>query len=128
MTLLRRLIEVGTQDTPGQDDFIRNRHVRFANSVSLIVCVFIVQNAGVALYFHQPRLLPMYLVHFIGIALVPLFNHLGRQVLASAWFGGVAIAFVSLYSLLFGVESVNFVFLPMIVVLQFFMFSMTNWR
>jgi class 3 adenylate cyclase len=43
--------------------------------------------------------------------------------LASAWFSAVAIVFVTFYSVVFTLDSLNFVFLPMIIFLQFFLFS-----
>jgi hypothetical protein len=102
---------------------VRDRHIRFSNSVSLIVCFYIIQCAALALVHHQPRLVPIYVAHFVGIAVVPLLNQRGHPVVASVCFGSVAIAFVSFYSLVFGVESLNFTFLPMIALLQFFFFS-----
>lgn len=123
MSLLTRIVDLGTKNTQAHADVVRDRHIRFANSVSLIVCCYIVQCAALALVHHQPRLLPVYGTHFIGIAMVPLLNQRGHPVAAGVCFGGVAIAFVSFYSVIFGVESLNFTFLPMIALLQFFFFS-----
>ena len=128
MSPLRRLLELGTERPDVQADFIRARHIRFSNAASLIICGFIVQNAALALYHHQSRLLVVYLLHFVGIFGVLLFNQRGRPVLAGAWFGAVALGFVSLYALLFGVESLNFVFLPMIALMQFFYLSYAERR
>ena len=118
--LLKWVLDLGTQ---GQADAARNRSVRFANAMSLIVCLFIVQNAALAWLHGQPQLLWVYLMHFIGIALVPLFNGRGHPLAASAWFSTVALVFVSLYSIVFGVGSYNFMFLLIIIIIQFFLFS-----
>ena len=123
MSLRRRIIDLGTKGTDEHADVVRDRHIRFSNAVSLIVCLYIMQCAALAVYHGAPRLLPFYALHFVGIAIVPLLNHRGHPIAASACFGGAAIVFVSLYSLLFGVESLNFAFLPMIALLQFFFFS-----
>ena len=119
MSLLRRVIDLGTDE---RADARQNRHIRFANSMSLIVCVFIVQCAALAVVHDQIWLLAVYLLHFIGIALVPLLNWRGSSLRASACFSGVALVFVTLYSLVFGVGSYNFIFLAVIVILQFFLF------
>ena len=55
MSPLRRLLELGTERPDVQADFIRARHIRFSNAASLIICGFIVQNAALALYHHQPK-------------------------------------------------------------------------
>ncbi|MBD0287975.1 MAG: adenylate/guanylate cyclase domain-containing protein [Flavisolibacter sp.] len=57
------------------------------------------------------------------IALVPVFNSMGKRVLASAWFSSVAILFVTFYAIVFTLDSYNFAFLPMIIFLQFFLFA-----
>ncbi|MFM8767508.1 MAG: GAF domain-containing protein, partial [Rubrivivax sp.] len=88
----------------------------------LIVCLFIVQNAALALFSGQPQLLWIYLLHFLGIAAVPVLNQRGRITLASAWFSVVAIGFVTFYSILFGIGSYNFMFLLIVSILQFFLF------
>ena len=92
MSFLKRIIDLGTLE---RADAARNRQIRFANAISLIVCLFIVQNAALAIVYVQWSLLAVYLLHFGGIALVPLFNQRGRRILASAWFSTMAIAFVS---------------------------------
>jgi len=119
MDALKRIIDLGTRE---QANAASNRHIRFANAISFIVCVFIVQNAALAVYHERWSLLPIYLLHFIGIAWVPVFNQRGRSILASAWFSGVAILFVSFYSIVFGIGSYNFMFLLIIIILQFFLF------
>ena len=125
MSFLKRIIDLGTLE---RADAARNRQIRFANAISLIVCLFIVQNAALAIVYVQWSLLAVYLLHFGGIALVPLFNQRGRRILASAWFSTMAIAFVSFYSVIFGVGSYNFMFLLIIVILQFFLFPSSKWR
>jgi len=120
---LKRAIDLGTRE---QADASWNRHVRFANAISLIVCLFIVQNAALAVLHGQWPLLAVYVLHFAGIALVPLFNLRGRPILASGWFSTVAIGFVGFYSVVFGVGSYNFMFLLIIVILQFFLFPASH--
>ena len=120
MNIVKRIIDLGTA---GQSDPIYNRHIRFANSVALIVCFFIVQNAILGFYYNEPILILVYIVHFVLIVLIPVFNYRGKRVLASAWFSGVAILFVTFYSIALPLDSYNFVFLPMIIFLQFFLFS-----
>jgi class 3 adenylate cyclase len=91
--------------------------------MSLFVCVFIIQNAFLAFYYDQPLLILVYALHFVLIATVIVFNRRKKRVLASAWFSAVAILFVSFYAIEFTFDSYNFVFLGMIVLLQFFIFS-----
>ena len=125
MSLVKNLIDLGTREDA---DAARNRHVRFANSMALIVCFFIVQNAALAVWFGEIWLLAVYLVHFLGIALVPYFNRRGAWIRAGACFSSVALVFVTFYSVLFGIGSYNFVFLAVIVILQFFLFPTSHRR
>lgn len=120
MNIVKRIIDLGTNS---RLDPVHNKHTRFTNSVALFVCFFIVQNAALSIFYHQAFLYPVYVLHFILIGLVPVFNHRESRVLASAWFSGVAILFVSFYSIEFTLNSYNFVFLAMIIFLQFFLFS-----
>ena len=121
--LLRRIADLGTHPALRHADVVRNRHTRFANLVSLIVLAFIFQCAALAIAYKTPSLLPVYAAHAAGIALVPALNQRGQPVAAATTFGVVAVLFVSLSSLLFGLESLNFAFLPMISLLQFFFFA-----
>jgi len=120
MNLLKRLIDIGTKK---QSDVIRIKQIRFTNSVSLIICYFIVQNILLSIYYQQPLIVFIQVAHLIMIALVPFFNYKNQRVLASAWFSSAAIFFVSIYSVVFTLESLNFTFLPMIMFMQFFLFS-----
>ncbi len=120
MNVVKRIIDLGTS---GKTDPVYNRHTRFANSASFIVCFFILQNAALAIYFNQPLLIAVYMMHFLTFALIPVFNHWGKRVLAAAWFSGVAILFVSFYAIIFTLDSFNFVFLSMVIFLEFFLFS-----
>jgi len=120
MNKVNRVIDLGTSR---QADPVYNKHVRFANSLSLIICGFIVLNALLSVYYNQPLLILVYLLHFGMIALVPVFNYWGKRVLASACFSVAAIVFVTFYALVFTLDSYNFTFLPMIIFLQFFLFS-----
>jgi len=123
MNLFKSLINTGTKK---QNDVIRNKHIRFTNSLALVICCFIVQNIILSLYYKQPLIASIQFAHFIMIALVPLFNYKGQRVLASAWFSSVAIFFVTIYAVVFTLESFNFTFLPMIIFLQFFLFSLAE--
>jgi adenylate cyclase len=120
MNLANRIIDLGINK---QTDVIQTRHIRFTNSVIVILFFFIIENVAISIYFHQPLVTLVFLMHFILISLTLLFNHMGKRVLASAWFSGVAILFVSIYSMIFTERGYNFVFLPMIIFLQFFLFS-----
>jgi adenylate cyclase len=120
MNLANRIIDLGINK---QTDVIQTRHIRFTNSVIVILFFFIIENVAISIYFHQPLVTLVFLMHFILISLTLLFNHMGKRVLASAWFSGVAILFVSIYSIIFTERGYNFVFLPMIIFLQFFLFS-----
>ena len=120
MNLFKYLVDTGTKN---QNDVTRNKHIRFTNSLALVICCFIVQNIILSIYYKQPLIASIQFVHFIMIALVPFFNHKGRRVLASAWFSTAAIFFVTIYSVVFTLKSFNFTFLPMIIFLQFFLFS-----
>ena len=120
MNLVNRIIDLGINK---QTDVIQTRHIRFTNSVIVILFFFIIQNAAICIYYHQPLVTLVYLIHFILIALTLYFNYMGKRVFASAWFSGVAILFVSIYSIIFTESGYNFVFLPVIIFLQFFLFS-----
>src|SRR5580658_7696570 len=120
MNIVKRIVNSGTDK---QLDPVYNKLIRFTNSVALFVCVFIVQNAALAIYYHQPLLILIYVLHFVLIGAVPVLNHTRKRVLASAWFSTVAIIFVTFYAIEFTLDSYNFVFLTMIVFLQFFLFS-----
>lgn len=120
MNIIRRLLDAGIAQ---RNHPVDNKHIRFTNAVALFVCLFILQNAAFAIYYHQPHLILVYVLHFFCIALVLLFNYKGKRVLASAWFSGAAIIFVTFYAICFTLESFNFVFLSMIIFLQFFLFS-----
>lgn len=120
MNVVKRLINLGIR---GQTDPVYNKHIRFSNSVALIVCFFIFQNAVLSIYYKQSIILLINCIHIFLIALMPVFNYQGKRVFASAWFSSVAIVFVTIYSIAFTLDSYNFVFLPMIIFLQFFLFS-----
>jgi len=120
MNIIKRILDLGTRL---QTDPVENKHIRFSNSIALIVCGFIVPNAALAIYYDQPFLILVYILHFVLIALSPVFNYRGKRVLASAWFSGVAIVFVTFYAIVFTLDSFNFVFLSEIIFLQFFLFS-----
>ncbi|HEY4873947.1 MAG TPA: adenylate/guanylate cyclase domain-containing protein [Puia sp.] len=120
MNIVKRIIDLGTNK---QLNPIYNKHIRFTNSVALFVCLFIIQCALLNTFYPQPFLYLVYILHFITIALVPLFNYRGKRVFASAWFSSVAIVFVTFYAIEFTLNSYNFVFLSMIIFLQFFLFS-----
>jgi signal transduction histidine kinase len=120
MNLVNRLVEIGIKK---QNDVTINKHIRFTNSVALIICFFIIQNIILSIYHKQPLIVFIQFAHFIMIALVPVFNYKGRPVLASSFFSGAAIVFVTIYSIVFTFESLNFIFLPFIIFLQFFLFS-----
>jgi len=120
MNLFKYLIDVGAEK---QNAITRNRHIRFANSLALIICCFIVQNIILSVYYKQSLIAFIQFAHLIMIAMVPLFNYKGKHILASAWFSCAAIFFVTIYSVVFTLESLNFTFLPMIIFLQFFLFS-----
>lgn len=119
MNLVNRIIDLGISK---QSDVIRNKHIRFTNSVSLFVCFFIVQNFSICAYYHQPFAELIYLIHFILIACTLLFNYMGKRIFASVWFSSMAIVFVSLYAIIFTESGYNFAFLPMIIFLLFFLF------
>lgn len=123
MNIIKRIIDIGTNKQP---DPVYAKHIRFTNSVALFVCFFIVQNAALALYYDQPLFLLVYILHFILIAFVLVFNYEGKRVFASAWFSSVAILFVTFYSIEFTLDSYNFVFLSTIIFLQFFLFSVAE--
>ncbi|HSZ32550.1 MAG TPA: adenylate/guanylate cyclase domain-containing protein [Puia sp.] len=120
MSIINRIIDLGVNE---QTTVVHKKQVRFSNSVSLIVCFFILQNCAICVYYHQTEVDLIYLTHFLLITLIPVFNSLGKRIFASAWFSSVAIFFVSIYSIVFTESSYNFTFLPMIIFLQFFLFS-----
>jgi class 3 adenylate cyclase len=80
------------------------------------------------LFYRQPVMLLIYCIHFVAISLIPVFNYMGKRIFASAWFSAVAIFFVSVYAIAFTADSYNFTFLPLIIFLQFFIFSAAEKR
>ncbi len=120
MNLFKHLVETGTEK---QNNVTHNKHIRFTNSSALIICFFIIQNIILSIYYEQVLIACVQFIHFVMIALVLFFNYKGKRVLASAWFSSTAIFFVTIYSIVFTLESFNFTFLPMIIFLQFFLFS-----
>jgi adenylate cyclase len=120
MNIVNRIINAGTDKHVNQ---VYNKHIRLTNSIVLFVCIFIIQNLALALYYNNPLLMVVYVLHFILIAAVPVINHLGKRVLATAWFSFVAIIFVTFYAIQFTLDSYNFVFLALLILLQFFIFS-----
>jgi len=120
MNIVKRIIDLGTRY---QTNAICNKHIRFTNSLSLIICGFIIQNEILSIYYKQPLIVLIQFIHFVMISLVPVFNYRGKRVLASAWFSGVAIFFVTIYAIIFTLGSYNFAFLTFIIFLQFFLFS-----
>ena len=125
VNIIKRLIDLGTHR---QSDPVYKKHIRFANSVALFVCLFIIQNAILSVYYQQNIVLAIQLMHLVAIALVPFFNSQGKRVLASAWFSSAAIFFVTIYAIIFTLYSYNFIFLSMIIFLQFFLFSRSEKR
>lgn len=122
MNVVKRIIDSGTNpQTP-----IYNRNIRFTNSVALIVCIFIIQNALFAIYYHQPIIAAVHAAHFVVTALVPFFNGAGKRVLASAWFSTFAILFVTFLAICFTLDSYTFVFLSQINFLLFFLFPFSE--
>ncbi|HYV95752.1 MAG TPA: adenylate/guanylate cyclase domain-containing protein [Chitinophagales bacterium] len=117
---IKQIIDLGTTK---QTDPVVNRHIRFCNSVALIVCLFVVQNFVLAVYYKQTLIAFVLGLHFILLALMPVFNYAGKRLLASTWFSSVAILFVTFYAIVFTLEGLNFTFLPMIIFLQFFLFT-----
>ena len=120
MNWFKYIIDIGTGK---QNDVTGNKNIRFTNSVALVICFFIIQNIILSIYYKQSLIGFIQSVHFIMIALVPFINYKGKRVLASAWFSGSAIFFVTIYSIVFTLESLNYTFLPFIIFLQFFLFS-----
>mgnify|MGYP001380007474 CR=1 FL=1 len=120
MNLLKTIIDIGTSK---QHNFEVKRHMRFANASALIICFFIIQNIALGVYYQLVFITLIQVVHFIFIASVLYFNNKGKTILASAWFIGTAIVFVTIYAILFTPERFNFVFLGMIIYMTFFIFS-----
>ena len=120
MNWFKYLVNTGTEKQKG---ITGNKHIRFTNSLALVICFFIIQNIVLSIYYKQALIAFIQSVHFIMIALVLIFNYKGKRVLASAWFSGTAIFFVTIYSIVFTLGSLNFTFLPFIIFLQFFLFS-----
>ncbi len=119
MNWFKYLINIGTGK---QNDVTGNKHIRFANSLALIICFFIIQNIVLSVYYRQGVIAFIQSIHFVMIALVLFFNYMGKRILASAWFSSSAIFFVTIYAIVFTLGSLNFTFLPFIIFLQFFLF------
>src|SRR6476660_1658851 len=105
MNIIKRIVDTGIGDNTYS---IYNRHIRFTNSVALIVCFFIIQNASFAIYYHQPYLATVDAAHFVVTATVPFFNRAGKRLLASIWFSLFAILFVTFYAIYFTLNSYSF--------------------
>ena len=72
---MQRVLDAGTDATLEHAAVVRDRHVRFINAVSLIVCGYIIQCAALAAAYGQRQFLPVYGLHFAGIALEPARIH-----------------------------------------------------
>ncbi len=120
MNWFKYLVNTGTEK---QKNITANKHIRFTNSLALIICFFIIQNIILSIYYKQAPVALIQFAHFVMIGLVLFFNYKGWRIFASAWFSGTAIFFVTIYAVIFTLESLNFTFLPFIIFLQFFLFS-----
>ena len=105
MNWFKYLVNTGTENQKG---ITGNKHIRFTNSLALVICFFIIQNIVLSVYYKQALITLIQSVHFILIALVLVFNYKGKRILASAWFSGSAIFFVTVYAIVFTLESLNF--------------------
>ena len=74
MNVISTIINLGTSR---QTDVVSNRHIRFANSSSLIICCFIVQNTVLSLYYKQPLIALIHFMHLVVMAAIPVINHRG---------------------------------------------------
>jgi hypothetical protein len=92
MNVIKRILDlVISKDA----DPLYNRHIRFTNAVFLIVCLFAIQNTGLAFYHHEPLMAIIFIVHALLLTPMLVFNYQKRRVLASDWFRGVAITPIS---------------------------------
>jgi class 3 adenylate cyclase len=123
MNILKRIIDIGTRY---KADPVFNKHIRFTNSVALIVCVFAVENAVLGIAYGEFVMAGIVIIHGLLISLMFYFNALGKRVLAATWFSTVALSFVTFYGIVYTLEGLNYFFLPLIIFLQFFLFSVAE--
>jgi len=123
MNPLSRIINLGTNR---ETNPVFNKHIRFTNAVTLIVLGFIFPNMVMALQYHEHGPSWVLMAHFILITLVFVFNAQGKRILASSWWSIIAIPAVTYYGVVFTAQGLNFTFLPMVLFLQFFLFSSSD--
>lgn len=116
MNVIRYIIDQGTAN---EHNVVLKKHIRFANSISLILGVFVLQNVVVSAYYHVVPLTTVRLLHIMGIALVPVLNHYGHRLAASLWFSILAIFFVTLYSIIYPLDTNAIFYLPLSIFLVF---------
>ena len=103
------------------------RTIGFLNSLSLLVVLLIFLNllfsiTGAPLTFPGKLLIAILLVHAVLIAMTIRFNFQRRYLLARIYFGCVAVSFMCIYALLMGDATRWAFFLPIIILLQFYIF------
>jgi class 3 adenylate cyclase len=123
MTLLSRIINLGTAK---ETNAVNNKHIRFTNAITLIVCGFIIPNGVLAAHYNATQVIGVLIAHITLIMLVFVFNARGHRLLASSWWSLVAIPAVTYYAIVFTEAGLNWAFLPMVLFLQFFMFPAKN--
>jgi len=123
MNLIKYIIDQGISE---HTSVVNNKHTRFTNSVSLILCFFVILNEAISIYYKELVLCIIYGVHLIFLATTLFSNHFGKRLFASAWLSCVMIFFVTLYSILYPINTHTTVFLSTIIFLQFFLFPASD--
>ena len=119
MNIISRIVNQGTQNSA---DTASNKHTKVTNWIALLVCFFILQNMLVSVYFGVIQLAIIQLLNCLLLCLVPAFNSMGKRLLATTWFSGVMIFFLTIYGLTNSLDTNTIFYFPLMVFVLFFLF------
>src|SRR6266496_1428383 len=123
-SFFRRLLNAGINP---QLTYQETRTVSFLNGLTLLVLLLIVLNISYTLVKTSQTtgvrlFLGVLMIHWMLIALTLVFNFLKKFTLARIYFCLVAASFMTVYTILLGVETRWSFFLPIIIFLEFYIF------
>jgi adenylate cyclase len=123
-SFFRRLLNAGINP---QLTYQETRTVSFLNGLTLLVLLLIVLNISYTLVKTSQTpgvrlFLGVLMIHWMLIALTLAFNFLKKFTLARIYFCLVAASFMTVYTILLGVETRWSFFLPIIIFLEFYIF------
>jgi serine phosphatase RsbU (regulator of sigma subunit) len=123
MRILLNILNCGTSETLTARE---TRLLKYSNLAVVIVCCFILANLFCFWAFgdkSDSHLIFVLAFHLLFISVSLYFNSRKKYLFAKVNFSIVAIIFVSYYSIAYGQEGYNYLFLPMIIYLIFSLFD-----